>query len=175
VATAAALATVAAGLVAVLGFVVGVFDDDGDEPAAADGPAITTLGKIPPSTIDAAGTSGPVSEENAIYLVARRLEDGVPVAAATADVSESSENEDVLRWHAVLDIGTPALGYAVKGEDRPVPYQVVAAVMPEGQSSDGGSSGGGPAVPLSVTTLSEDGIDLDAAESVSEPRVIRLR
>ena len=190
IATAAALGSVAAAVVAVLAFVVGIFDDEENgtsspELIAASDPVIRSLVHVPPSAIGAAGISGPVSDEQAIYLVARRPEDGEVVASTIATLAESSEGE--LRWRALLELKTSALGVAVKAPDGPVPYEVLAAVMPKssgfsiGNSTNSSGNGNNPFgnsyssnANSTSTGASGDSLDLDNATAVSAPQTISI-
>jgi hypothetical protein len=180
VATAAALATVVGTVIAVLAFVVGAFDDDSgksdQESTSATAPVIESLAYEPPSGIDATGVSGPVSEGKAIYLVARRPNNGEFVASTTAKLSESTQTDDQLRWRALLDLNTTSLAYGVKSDDQPVPYEVVAAVLPKARSSPSDSSSGSPYADSFSDSSADasDGPDLDAAEALSAPRLITV-
>jgi hypothetical protein len=173
------LGTVAAAAIAILGFVVGIFEDaanpDPGSPRATP-PVIESLAYVPPSAIDAAGISGPVAEDKAIYLVARRPSSGELVASTTATLSPPVESEDELHWRARLDLHSAALGAQVESSDGPVPYEyeVVAAVMPEPDSSLGGSQ---PATSMSANASASDPqeVDLDDAEAVSPPRLVTVR
>jgi hypothetical protein len=178
IATAAALGSVAAAVVAVLAFVVGVFDDEENgssnpELTGTSEPVIESLVHVPPSALDAAGVSGPVSEGKAIFLVARRPKSGELVASAAAKFSESSSNEDQLHWRALLDLGTTGVSFAGGSDEAQGAYEVVAAVMPKSTNTSASSGSSGPWTNFS-TGASADGLDLDDAQVVSSPRTITI-
>jgi hypothetical protein len=91
---------------------------EGVHPAIATAAAVGTVAAayVPPSRIDTAGTSGPLSDGNAIYLVARRPDDGQLVASTAAQLSRSAEREGELHWRALLDLETGTLGSAIQSE-----------------------------------------------------------
>jgi hypothetical protein len=162
-------------VIAVLGFVLGIFGggESVDSPSPRSGaPVIESVAYVPPSRIDAAGTSGPVSDGNAIYLVARRPDDGQLVASTAAQLSRSAAREGELHWRALLDLETGTLGSAIQSDDRAASYEVVAAVAPEVRSA-------GDEWPASVTSASagtsSGGIDIDDAEVVSPPELVTVR
>jgi hypothetical protein len=168
----------------ILGFVVGGFGDDDDgganpEPTGASVPVIESLVHVPPSAIDASGVSGPVSEGKAIYLVARRPDNGALVASTTARLSQPSEGEE-LHWRALLDLRATTLSSAVKSDEAPVSYELVAAVLPELRSRDDSGFGLGNSVSSYGNNLSTNasagdvGLDLDDAEAVSAPRTVKI-
>jgi hypothetical protein len=162
---------VAGTVIAVLAFVVGIFDDDSGKPnpesTPTTRPVIESLAYVPPSEIDAAGISAPVSKGEAIYLFARRPKNGELVASTAARLSE---RDDELRWRALLDLGRTKLAFGVESGDRSGPYEVVAAVMPKVRSPQGGS----PYATNYSSSAAAGGLDLDAAEAVSAPRLVRV-
>jgi hypothetical protein len=176
VATAAALASVVGAVIAVLAFVVGIFDDENGSTkavstASTSDPVIESLVNVPPASIDAAGVSGPVSEGKAIYLVARQPKNGDLVASTTARVSKAGESGEQLHWRALLDLGKTSLGSTLGSEGGgSAPYEVVAAVLPKVRSTSGSS----PYATDYSTGASADAPDLDAAEAVSSPRLVQV-